>query len=285
VWDGKRISVIFPTYNEKESIRAAIEEFFATGVVDEIVVVNNNAAPGTHEEVAKTAAREVFEPRQGYGAAIQRGLREATGDYLILAEPDGTFEGRDVLKLLAYAEDFQVVFGTRTTSSLIGQGANMGLFLKWGNWAVAKLLEFLFDTTHFSDVGCTMRLIHRDALAKISDGFTVAGSHFGVEMMLLVVSRGLTYIEIPVHYRARVGQSSVTGDPVKAVGLGLRMILFILAYRLRLARPPSPRLAALTPVILLIVLALALEGVRWIGGLVRSLNQRTSTERGASRRV
>lgn len=275
MWDGKRISVIFPTYNEKDSIRAAIEEFFATGVVDEIVVVNNNAAPGTHEEVAKTAAREVFEPRQGYGAAIQRGLREATGDYLIVAEPDGTFDGRDVRKLLAYADDFDVVFGTRTTSSLIGEGANMGLFLKWGNWAVAKLLEILFDTTHFSDVGCTMRLLKREALAQIEDGFTVAGSHFGLEMMLLVVSRGLRYIEIPVHYRARVGQSSVTGDPVKAVLLGLRMIAFILEWRLRLARPPSARLAALTPVVVLVLLALSLEGARWISGLLRGFHGRT----------
>lgn len=275
MWDGKRISVIFPTYNEKDSIRAAIEEFFATGVVDEIVVVNNNAAPGTHEEVAKTAAREVFEPRQGYGAAIQRGLREATGDYLIVAEPDGTFDGRDVRKLLAYADDFDVVFGTRTTSSLIGEGANMGLFLKWGNWAVAKLLEILFDTTHFSDVGCTMRLLKREALAQIEDGFTVAGSHFGLEMMLLVVSRGLRYIEIPVHYRARVGQSSVTGDPVKAVLLGLRMIAFILEWRLRSARPPSARLAALTPVVVLVLLALSLEGARWISGLLRGFHGRT----------
>ncbi|MCS6800784.1 MAG: glycosyltransferase family 2 protein [Chloroflexota bacterium] len=272
MWDGKRISVIFPTYNEKDSIRAAIEEFFATGVVDEIVVVNNNAAPGTHEEVAKTAAREVFEPRQGYGAAIQRGLREATGDYLIIAEPDGTFDGRDVRKLLAYAEDFDVVFGTRTTSSLIGEGANMGLFLKWGNWAVAKLFEILFDTTHFSDVGCTMRLLTREALAKIQDGFTVDGSHFGLEMMLLVVTRGLRYIEIPVHYRARVGKSSVTGDPLKAVLLGLRMILFILTWRLRLARPPSGRLALLLPLALLILLAISSEGARWISSLRRNLH-------------
>jgi len=40
-------------------------------------------------------------PRQGYGYAIQRGFAEATGDLLIVAEPDGTFLGRDVLKLLA----------------------------------------------------------------------------------------------------------------------------------------------------------------------------------------
>jgi len=77
MWKDKRVSVIFPTYNEKDSIRAAVLDFFASGWVDEVVVVNNNAAPGTDEEVAGTGARLVHESRQGYGHAIWRGLEEA----------------------------------------------------------------------------------------------------------------------------------------------------------------------------------------------------------------
>ena len=59
----------------------------------------------------------------------------------MLAEPDGTFLPRDIVKLLAYSDDCDAVFGTRTTRELIWRGANMGAFLKWGNWAVAKLVE------------------------------------------------------------------------------------------------------------------------------------------------
>src|SRR5437868_8943719 len=78
-WRGNRISVVFPTYNERDSIRSAIVDFAATGVIDEIVVVNNNAAPGTSEEISAamrevsdaTLVREVHERRQGYGFAIQ----------------------------------------------------------------------------------------------------------------------------------------------------------------------------------------------------------------------
>lgn len=227
------MSVIFPTYNEKDSIRASIEEFFATGVVDEIVVVNNNAAAGTSEEVAPTRAREVHEPVQGYGAAIRRGFREATGDLMIVSEPDGTFRGHDVLKLLAYADDFEVVYGTRTNRVLIWEGANMGLFLKWGNYWVAKLMEFLFNTTTLSDVGCTMRCIHRAALGQIEPYFTVNGSFFGPEMMVLSVLKRQRMIQIPVNYTKRVGTSSVTGNFLVAFFLGLRMIRLILGYRLR----------------------------------------------------
>jgi len=224
MYNGEKVSVIFPTYNEKDSIRAAIADFLAAGTVDEVIVVNNNAAPGTSEEVAGTGAREVFENRQGYGYALQRGMAEATGDILILAEPDNTFLGRDVNKLLAYADDLDVVFGTRTSTIFIWAGANMGVFLKWGNYAVGKLLEFLFGTTILTDVGCTMKLLRRRVYEQVKDRFRVGSSHFGPHLMLLIVTAGIRFVEIPVNYRTRVGQSMVTGSFFKSLKLGLIMI-------------------------------------------------------------
>lgn len=233
MWRGKSVSVIFPTYNERDSIRNVIEDFFATELVDEIIVVDNNAAPGTADAVRQTDAVLVREPRQGYGYAIQRGLIEATGDYLIVAEPDGTFAGRDVVKLLSYAEDCDVVFGTRTHPEFIWAGANMGWWLKWGNYIAAKIMEFAFNTSTLSDVGCTMRLLSRPALEEIQPHFTAGGSAFGVEMMLLSLIKGLRLVQVPVNYTKRVGMSSVTGDPGKAVALGLQMLWMIGEYRVR----------------------------------------------------
>ncbi len=239
MWQGKTVSVVLPTYNEKDSIRASIREFEATGVVDEIVVINNNAAPGTSEEVAGTSAREVHEPEQGYGAAMQRGFRETSGELVIVSEPDGTFHGHDVFKMLAYAMDFDVVYGSRTVKELIWEGANMGLFLKWGNYAVAKLVEFLFNTTSLTDVGCTMRCIRREALHRVQPFFTVSGSFFGPEFMVLTILMKMRMIQIPVNYTERVGHSSVTGNKWVAFALGLRMIRLILEYRTRSWLRPS----------------------------------------------
>ena len=233
MWKGKKVSVIFPTYNEKESIYDSINDFFANGYVDEIVVVNNNAAEGTSEEVRKTKAKEVFEKKQGYGYAIMKGLREAKGDLLIISEPDSTFVGDDVIKLLVYSDDFDVVFSTRTTKNMIWEGANMGLFLKWGNWAIAKIIEVLFNTTTLTDVGGSMRLLSRKSLNKIQRHFTVGGSHFGPELMLLVIIKKIKFVEIPVNYKKRVGKSSVTGSKLKAFILGLQMINIVLYYRLK----------------------------------------------------
>ena len=233
MWNKKTISVILPTYNEKDSIRQCILNLESLGIVDEVIVVNNNAATGTTEEVALTGAREIFEPVQGYGAAIRCGFSEAHGDYIVVCEPDGTFAERDILKLLAYSMDFSIVFGTRTTKEFIWTGANMGIFLRWGNYAVAKFLELLFNTNNLSDVGCTMRLISRSALVKMQDYFEIYDNTFGPEMILLAARLNINFVQIPVNYKERVGTSSVTGDPVKAIVLGLRMIKMILRYRFK----------------------------------------------------
>ena len=115
-----------------------------------------------------------------------------------------------MLKLLAYSDDFEVVYGSRTVKELIWKGADMGIFLKWGNYAVAKMMEVLFNTTSLTDVGCTMRCINRSALRRVEPYFTVEGSFFGPEMMVLTILKKMRVIQIPVNYTKRVGTSSVT---------------------------------------------------------------------------
>ena len=231
MWQKKKVSVILPTYNEKLSIKKSIRDLEKLKIIDEIIVVNNNAIEGTSGEVRQTIASEIFEPRQGYGAAIRRGLSQAGGDYLIISEPDGTFVARDIYKFLSYAADFEVVLGTRTTNSLIWEGANMGFFLKWGNYLVGKLTEVLFNTTQLTDAGCTYRLIKRPVYRKIKGSFSGFGSDFGLEMLLVIIQKGIPFIQIPVNYRQRVGESSVTGNPLQALLLGLQMVLLILRKR------------------------------------------------------
>jgi glycosyltransferase involved in cell wall biosynthesis len=243
MWNGKRVSVVLMTYAERDSIRSVIEDFFETGLVEEVVVVDNNAQPGTVEEVRRTRARLVHEPKQGYGHATRCGLLEASGELIVLAEPDGTFLAKDILKLLVYSAECDVVFGTRTTRELIWAGANMARFLRWGNWVVAKLIEALYNTSHLSDVGCTYRLLRAETAKRLAEAMTVGGSHAGVEIMLLTIQSGARFVEVPVNYLPRVGTSSVTGDPLKALRVGLQMIGLVLRLRRtapgRYRRPPA----------------------------------------------
>jgi glycosyltransferase involved in cell wall biosynthesis len=239
VWNQRTVAVILPTYNEAASIRECIEDFVATGVVDEIVVVNNNAHHETSAEVSRTCAREVHEPVQGYGAAIRRGLAETSSfDVVCICEPDGTFDPHDLLKLLPFLSDTDVVLGSRTVNTFIFDGANMGAFLRWGNWFVAKLIEVLFNTAYLSDVGCTFRVMSRRAVDLVEKDLKGHGSSLGLELQVRIVVRRIPFVQVPVRYLPRVGQSSVTGQLSKSLSLGLTMIGIVLRQRFSSRRGP-----------------------------------------------
>jgi glycosyltransferase involved in cell wall biosynthesis len=236
MWRGRSVSVVLMTYAERDSIRSVVDGFFETGFVDEVVVVNNNAQEGTSEEVAQTKAREIFEPAQGYGHACRRGLREATGDLIVVCEPDGTFRPDDIDKLLVYSDECDAVFGTRTTRELVWHGANMEGFLRWGNWAVAKMIEVMFNTSHLSDVGCTYRVYTSELADLVAESMKIGGNHAGPEMMLLAITSGARFVEVPVNYLPRVGVSSATGKRLTAIAIGLRMVEMIFRFRTRTPR-------------------------------------------------
>jgi hypothetical protein len=125
-----------------------------------------------------------------------------------------------------------MVCGTRTTRELIWEQANMGWFLRIGNWMVAKLIQVLYDGPSLTDCGCTLRLTRRTALVRIQDEFTVGGSHFLPEMVIVGLKRGVRIIEVPVNYRGRVGDSKITGTLQGTLRTGFRMIALIVRCRL-----------------------------------------------------
>jgi len=234
---GKKVSIILPVYNERENVQRAIDDFLRHPAVDEIIAVDNNSDDGSDVEIRRTSAKYVLEPKQGYGAAIQRGMREATGDLIVTCEPDGTFRASDLDRLLVYSQEYDVVIGTRTSRNAVWSagdpGVNMDFALRMGNWAVAKLLEYLFNGPSFTDVGCTYKLIHRLAYDEIKESFTVTGNWFSPEYMIRVLQHRLSVVEIPVRYGARIGTSKITGKRSKAIKLGFRMIWFILVEKVK----------------------------------------------------
>lgn len=237
MYNGHKVSVVFPAFNEEDGIAHAVETFLGEEAVDEVVVVDNNSRDKTGELASDAGARVVLETAQGYGNALQRGFAEASGDLIVTAEPDGTFVAADVQKLLAYSNDAELVLGTRTTRELIFSEANMGWFLRFGNWALAKLQQVLFNTPALTDCGCTMRLIHRDALERFRTNLTVGSSHFLPEMVILAHRSGASIIEVPVSYGPRRGTSKITGDPRGMIEVGLNMLALILAYRIGAKHP------------------------------------------------
>ena len=231
MWNQQTVQVTFPAFNEEGSIRQAITDFYDTGFVDEVLVVDNCSTDCTREQILATRATYLFEPRPGYGSALIKGLQAANADIVVTCEPDGTFSAKDLVKLLIYSDNYDVVFGTRTSKAAIWSGANMGWLLRIGNVAVAKLLEYLFNGPCLTDVGCSMKLIKKEVLQSFVRNLSVTGSHFQPEFMINCIRSSTRVIEIPVEYLPRTGVSKITGKLGKAARLGMRMILYILKTR------------------------------------------------------
>lgn len=237
MFNSHSIDVVIPARNEAAGIGQFLVDLQSLGCVDRIIVVDNNSTDRTGDIARQSGAECYVESQPGYGSALIRGLRESTGDLVLMVEPDGTFSARDIVKLLDYSDDFEVVLGSRTNSALVWSGAYMPYWIRVGNWACAKYLELLFNGPSLTDVGCTLKLIHRPALQRLLPNLTVSGSHFSPEFMIRALQLNLKVVEIPVNYRPRLGPSNITGgNPSKAFRLGLVMIAFMTKEALRSLR-------------------------------------------------
>tara|TARA_B110000027_G_scaffold34742_1_gene38411 strand:- start:10021 stop:10731 length:711 start_codon:yes stop_codon:yes gene_type:complete len=233
MFNGKKFSLILPAFNEETHIKKNIEAFIEIKVFDEIIVVDNNSSDKTEKEIKKTSVKYVQETTQGYGAALRKGMEISNGDYIVLCEPDSTFKPQDIFKFLAYIDDFECIFGTRTTKSLIQKGAKMQFYLRIGNIVVAKFLEYIFLGPTLSDVGCTYKMISRNAYKKIKNELKVVGSEFQPELMIKLILKKIRILEIPVNYLERKGNSKITYNFSSSLKLALKMIFLILSERIK----------------------------------------------------
>jgi len=243
-WDiipNHNIVVAMTAYNDEASISDAVQEFRTQPDVKQVVVVDNNSTDRTAELASAAGARVVQEPKQGYGYACIRGLREALVfpkvNVVVLVEGDMTFAGKDLSKLVPYLDNVDMVVGTRTTQELTSSDSQLDWFYVWGNMILAKLVQLkFFDVKHWgrvrlTDVGCTMRAVRAEALRGFIDHLYVGGHHFSPHMLMAAIARGLKVVEVPVTFRKRWGVSKGAGSSkLKGFGIGLHMLWHILAF-------------------------------------------------------
>jgi glycosyltransferase involved in cell wall biosynthesis len=235
----KNVCVVLTAYDDEESIALAVKEFLSQRNVVSVIVVDNNSKDSTIQAALDAGAEVVKEPNQGYGYACMRGLTEALYkvdvDIIILSEGDMTFKGKDIWKLMPFLDDADIVIGSRSHMAYTAPDSQMDWFLLWGNLFIAKVLELRFFNwkflaeAHFTDVGCTMRAINKEALFKIIDDLKIGGNHFSPHMMKVALNKGLRLVEVPITFHKRVGVSKgASGNRVRALKIGARMLLDII---------------------------------------------------------
>lgn len=233
MYKRKKISLILPAYNEEKSIEKTIKDFQSLSIIDEIIVINNNSKDNTKRYAKRAGAIVVKEKKQGFGYAMQKGLKEASGEVIISCEPDGTFDAKDTPRLLEYIDTYDIVLGSRTHSDFIDKDSNMGFLIRTGNLFLAKFMQLLYSCNTLSDCGCTYRVFKKDVIRLILPFFSVGKSHFLPETVILCIFANKSFIEIPIHYKKRVGYSKITGSLTKAMYVGVMMFFLILGYRIK----------------------------------------------------
>ena len=224
-----RVSVIIPTRNEASGLTRVLADLPA-GLVDEVLVVDNNSTDGTPEVAARMGARVIAEPRRGYGQACLTGIAHAgSSDVIVFLDGDYSDRPAELPRLLAPIAEGRadITIGSRLAGPR-ARGA-MPWHAAFGNRMAAFLINVLFRQ-HITDLG-PFRAARADVLRQLALEEATYG--WAVEMILKGALHGFRVVEVPVSYYPRIGRSKISGTVRGTVGAAWFIFSRILRYYLR----------------------------------------------------
>lgn len=225
----KVLSIIMPAYNERDTVRDVIDAVLAAplSLEKELIVVDDGSTDGT-TEVLKSLDHALVkvvlqEPNQGKGTAIRRGLREATGDIVIIQDADMEYDPRDYQKLVdpIIAGEAQVVYGSRQ----LGDNTFSYRRFYFGGLLLSWLANLLYGSDITDEPTC-YKVFRKDVIDSIE--LKCKRFEFCPEVTAKVLKRGIKIVERPIAYRPR---SISEGKKIKWID-GIEAIITLLRYRL-----------------------------------------------------
>ncbi|MBF8965522.1 glycosyltransferase family 2 protein [Pontibacter sp. FD36] len=223
------INVIIPAYNEEHSIAKVVQDI-PKGIVDDVIVVNNNSTDAT-AAVAKAAGTTVLhEPSPGYGNACLKGIAYAAAkkqstrpEIIVFLDGDYSDYPEEITKVVQPILDGRAdmvigsrALGKRAAGSMLPQQI-------FGNWLATTLLRFFYGV-RYTDLG-PFRAIRLNALLAL--GMCDPTYGWTVEMQAKAAKQRIRYAEVPVSYRKRIGTSKISGTVRGTVMAGYKIILTI----------------------------------------------------------
>lgn len=220
------VSVVLPCLNEDKTIGICLKKikdvFEKESIKGEIIVADNGSDDNSIEIALSYGVMVVREMQHGYGAAYLRGLKEAKGRYIIIADSDNTYDFNAIphfLKKLQEGCDF--VIGSRFKGHIYKDA------MTWqhryiGNPVLSGMCR-LFFRCNISDVHCGMRAFTLDSYRRMK--LKSMGMEFATEMVVSAIQNGLKICEIPIDYHTREGRSKL-----KSFSDAWRHIKFMLLY-------------------------------------------------------
>ncbi|MFT5964608.1 MAG: glycosyltransferase involved in cell wall biosynthesis [Flavobacterium sp.] len=224
-----KIQVIIPAYNEEKAITNVINEI--PKIVNEVIVISNNSTDNTIKAAEAAGATVLSESRKGYGYACLKGMeyisnQEIKPDIVVFLDGDYSDYPAELIKIIApiLEENIDFVIGARVNS--LREKNSMTPQQIFGNW-LATFLMALFFKAKYTDLG-PFRAIKYEKLLALGMRDKTYG--WTVEMQLKVLKQNMSYVEIPVRYKNRIGVSKVSGTVKGSVMAGIKIIGWIFKY-------------------------------------------------------
>ena len=223
------IKVIIPAFNEEKAIANVINEI--PKYVNEIIVISNNSTDKTIEIAQQAGATVLSENQKGYGFACLKGMQhvanqEIKPDIIVFLDGDYSDYPEDLTQIVRpiIQDNIDFVIGARVAK--LRENGSMTPQQIFGNWLATTLMKIFFKAK-FTDLG-PFRAIKYDQLLQLKMQDKTYG--WTVEMQLKVLKQKMTYVEIPVRYKNRIGVSKVSGTVKGTVMAGIKIIGWIIKY-------------------------------------------------------
>jgi glycosyltransferase involved in cell wall biosynthesis len=199
-----KLSVIIPVYNEAKTISELIHRVMATGLADEILVVDDGSTDGTREILTELVdngiVKAIFhDSNQGKGKAVRTGFQNASGDLFIIQDADLEYDPREYPILLRPIQEgiADVVYGSR----FLGAGRRPALF--W-NMVANKILTLVTNILYnniLTDMETGYKLFRREVVENMK--LHAHGFEFEPEFTAKILKSKARIYEVPITFNPR----------------------------------------------------------------------------------
>ena len=223
------IKVIIPAYNEQDSIANVINDI--PKIVDEVIVISNNSTDNTELNAKNAGATVLSETRKGYGYACLKGMEYISNhqekpDIIVFLDGDYSDYPEQLTEIIhpIINDNIDFVIGSRVKE--LREYGSMTPQQVFGNWLATFLMKLLFGAK-FTDLGPFRAIKYEKLLALNMEDKTYGWT---VEMQLKALKQKISYTEIPVKYRNRIGVSKVSGTVKGSIFAGIKILSWIFKY-------------------------------------------------------
>ena len=195
----RELTALLPCLNEAATIAICVKralKLIADNHLDgEVLVSDNGSTDGSQEIATKLGARVITCSERGYGAALQWGIENAEGEFVLMGDADDSYHFEEAMPMIRQLrEGHDVSMGTRLKGKIM-PGAMPFLNRYIGNPVLSGLGKVLFNIP-VTDFHCGMRAFRRDKILELN--LVTTGMEWASEMIIKAKLAGLSIAETPI---------------------------------------------------------------------------------------